>query len=306
MYSLNEFIIIYSMILGIMQKIRTNSIAFKNFRNLICSLASTIGSLPETDMTRKPFMELLISDLLGKMTTIMINKPDKIEALCELIFSHVTSDVNERILVLRQVKLLLEKSQVTCFYALAKLLELEPTFNESIFDIYLYYGLSGISSSSPLIRTAALRILINISKHNYESILGTVEKLRLLASDKYWEVPLVLVMISSNLLKSLEPFKEVLKSEEAPKSKALSTKGKAQLEKKVLKSKMEALLEIIEICLNSKSHWNVISKGIFFLIPIINIYKNLYTKLVDLLCIVDEQTHNLFVNPPNQKISLNN
>lgn len=52
----------------------------------------------------------------------------------------------------------------------------------------MFYAISGLTHQSPIVRTASLRMLYLISRHNYELAFNLTDKIYGLSDDEYWEV----------------------------------------------------------------------------------------------------------------------
>ena len=181
--------------------------------------------------------------------------------------------------MLRIMKDYLSDNQEALIYTFAKMLEQEATYNDVLFDIYMYYAMSGISSQSNIVRVAALRMLNIMADYNYELAFNLVDKLSPLIKDEYWEVKTQLYVLACSLLKKVEAQQLALK-DEIPST---STKDKVQSERNIFKSKLDMLLNIIDHCVDQYSSLLVIRIAIYHLIPLLTSYKRLYTKLLTLL-----------------------
>ena len=191
-------------------------------------------------------------------------------------------------------------------FIFAKLIELESEYQEVIFDVYLYYAINGIQANSPFTRSSALRILIIISKYNHEPVLNIVDKLEHLISDQYWEVKVQLIILACELLSKLEGFKDVLKSEEVPAAK-VGKKEKQQLERNILKAKLQMLFNIIQNGLTPQNSLSVIKIGTIFhnlktlglihLLSLLEVYKQFYQKLIEMLLVLPQDILLLFIEP---------
>lgn len=109
--------------------------------------------------------------------------------VCELIHSHAKHDFNLRVQAIKTVRESLSGSHdLVGFACFAHLANLETEFDTQLFDVFLYYALVGIISPLPLKRVYSLNILNSIAHFNPESLMGSLDKMEELVTDKYWEV----------------------------------------------------------------------------------------------------------------------
>lgn len=217
---------------------------------------------------------------LKKLCDIITLDPCKTGHICKVIGAYCSDSVNSRVNMLKALKDCLSNNQQVLTFTFAKMLELEPSYNEVLFDIYMYYAMSGLSFQSPIVRTAALRMLNIMAEYNYELAFNLVDKFIALINDEYWEVKAQLYILACFLLKKVGDQQNAQKAEDLPST---TTKDKAQNEKNIFKSKVDMLFTIVSKCVTEHSSILVVKIAVFHLIPLLSGSTQLYPKLLSLL-----------------------
>lgn len=235
---------------------------------------------------------------LRKLCDIITIDPSKAGHICKIIGAHCSDSVNSRVQMLKTLKDYLYGNLQVLTYTFAKMLELEPNYNELLFDIYMYYAMSGLSFQSPIVRTASLRMLNIMADYNYELAFNLVDKFISLINDEYWEVKAQLYILACELVKKVEAQQNAVKPEDLPST----TKDKPQNEKSIFKSKVDMLYQILNKGVTEFSSILVIKISIFHLIPLLNNSMPLYNKLLSLLLTLPPEMLNPILDPQGEFI----
>jgi len=249
------------------------------FADLIIEVGKAMMEEPQDDPFVMNFMKQFNEIHLKRLCEVIELDPSKAGTICRIVGAHCTDNVNSRIQMLKTMKDYLQDNQEALTYTFAKMLEQEPEYNDVLFDIYMYYAMSGVANHSCIVRVAALRMLNIMADYNYELAFNLVDKLAPLINDEYWEVKIQLYILACSLLKKVESQQNQLK-EDLPST---STKDKAQNERNIFKSKLDLLLKIVDNCVTRDSSLLVIKIAIFHLIPLLTSYRQLYKKITELL-----------------------
>jgi hypothetical protein len=253
------------------------------FVDLLSEVGKAFMDEPQDDPFVTNFLRQFTEIHLRKICDTLVLDPSKAGYMCKLIGAHCSDSVNSRIQMLKSMKDYFGDNQQVLTYCFARMLELEQSYNEVLFDIYMYYAMSGLSAPSPIVRTAALKMLNIMAGYNYELAFNLVHKLVTLVSDDYWEVKAQLYILTCMLLTKVEGMQNLLKVEDIGST---ANKEKTQTEKNILKSKVDMLQKIVQMGVSEYSSLLVIKIAIFHLIPLLNTYRQFYPKLISLLLIV--------------------
>ena len=88
-------------------------------------------------------------------------------------------------------------------HCLAVLATLEQGLDERLADLYIYYAIIGMGSTSPLLRAAGISILASIVDAAPSSVIGMLPKLQTMAEDSWWQVQASLVEVALGVLRTL-------------------------------------------------------------------------------------------------------
>ncbi len=256
------------------------------YAELLIEAGKVIMDEPQDDSYVVSYLHQFAEIHLRRLCDIIMLDPSKTTHICRIVGAHCSDSVNSRIQMLKTMKDYLTENQQALTYCFAKMLELEPAYNDFLFDIYMYYAMSGLSCPSPVVRVAALRMLNIMAEYNYELAFNLVDKLVPLMNDEYWEVKVQLYILACELLKKVEAQQSALKAEDMPST---ATKDKAQSEKNIFKSKVDMLYRIIDECVDEHSSLLVIKIAIFHIIPLLGSYKKLYGKIIALMLILPNE-----------------
>jgi hypothetical protein len=78
--------------------------------------------------------------------------------------------------------------------------EIYSEFDVELYNLFYTYSFQALKHPSPITRTNALKIINEISLHEYEPILAKIDCIYKLINDNWWEVCAQILIICSNLL----------------------------------------------------------------------------------------------------------
>lgn len=269
------------------------------FVELLIEVGKIIMDEPQEDSYIISYIKQFTDIYLKKICEIVVLDPIKTSQMCRIVAAHCSDNINGKILMLKAMKGYLADNLQALTYTFAKMLEIEPEYNETLFDIYMYYAMNGLSYHSPIVRTASLRMLSIMADHNYEYAFNLVDKFAPLIVDEYWEVKAQLYVLSCQLLRAIEAKQSPSKAEDLPST---ATNNKAQAEKNIFQSKVDKLYKIIGESVTEHSSLLVIKIAIYHLIPLLNSYKQFYPQLISLIFVLPLEMLNAILDPPGEDI----
>jgi len=151
-----------------------------------------------------------VEDLMWKtcsqrLKIILETAPEKRHACLSVLNSFVEQEPNKRALAIKKLRSLLRGESVF-LQCLTILIYMEETMAPegpglTLLDVYAYFAFSGLESSSPNLRAAALAMFSVIVEFDPRCVERLIPRLIPLANDdEWWEVQCQLVIASSKIL----------------------------------------------------------------------------------------------------------
>ena len=299
--NISDALYMYTMFCLLLRKLPSLHQAFNSVIELITVITKVLLEEPREEQYHMDLIKSLSVVIIPKLAEIIIDDPSKCKAVCELLMLFYSQDPKDKISAINQIKNLVESQPHLMYQTLVYLMEEQKEYDEQIFDVFLYYCITGIQHASSYVQCFSLHMLNNIAQHSFEEIFNLIPKFEMLRKVAYWEVKVQLVSLCVTLLLKAEPMKELLKSEENTKAKPNDKKVN---DSAITKEKLENVLNIIEETLSTKESFSVLKIGMIYIIPLLNIYKRLYNKFAELMVVIPEQLRGQLLEEVNNKIEL--
>jgi hypothetical protein len=270
----HEFWSFTSLMFPCIEQLPANS---ETFLHLIEAFSMVAERLAHLDASSS---EKLLQDyILPRLAKYIIRLPAKREVLCHLFYSFLPQESAIR---LKNVQKLSESLNNTSelIKCLAVLVKYDKEYNEELHDVYIYYALMGLESSSPFIRTSALAIFSQLATLNTLPILNIVSQLAALAEDDWWEVKAQVLQCAGTLLSIVDPDSDEL----------------------TVRESIQILREIVIQTFKPTQNKTVLRVSLVYLAPALNKHPDLselYTN--SLLAVSDEARHALLEVPPESE-----
>lgn len=195
-----EFKKFFLLVLPILDSLPFNIKAFKVLAELINIIGMELVAL-EPSSTQMFFESIILENVLA----IIKKYHNKYDAMMPIFFNFCQNDSVSKLRLTKRIKEIVQTDLNFFISILAHLVSLscEQEMDEDFFNLYLYYSMMAIESTSPITRTNGLKIIAEITAINYNPILSFMKKFERMKKDYWWEVKAQLLVISSNLLQCL-------------------------------------------------------------------------------------------------------
>ncbi|KAL4471200.1 hypothetical protein ABPG72_007567 [Tetrahymena utriculariae] len=172
----------------------------KTFIYILSLFRKVASALVESDAqsTQMMFENILLSPLLD----IIAKHPTKKESLCDIIYRFCSKDSTARLHMIKQIQHLLNTRSQEFVSILAQLItqNYEDDFDVELYRVFFTYSIRSLTSTSPITRVNALKILNEICFYDYIPVLSKIQTLNNLINDDWWEVKAQILIICQNLL----------------------------------------------------------------------------------------------------------
>mmetsp|Transcript_3445 Transcript_3445/g.13121 ORF Transcript_3445/g.13121 Transcript_3445/m.13121 type:complete len:803 (-) Transcript_3445:184-2592(-) len=176
-------------------KIPDSSPNFEEFVDVFHTLGSIL-----TQKDQNSAWSLFDDFALGKLVPIIQVDTLKRRQLLSVIYAFSADDPSVHMSVIKSLQEKLQNPSLF-IHCLSHLAHLEEQFSPALVDIYMYYSNTGLGSSSPKLRAAALAMLYPLVDFTLENIQDMVQSLLLpMVEEPWWEVRAQLLVLSSRLL----------------------------------------------------------------------------------------------------------
>jgi hypothetical protein len=244
-----------------------------------------------------PLTQQLITDVgLPSLARELTRSPEKIEALCEIIYSYTQEDTLNHLLVLRTLKETVGNLTVyvSCLACLVSVDAKLGLLDEHLLDLYIYYALVATQSPQPKVRVAGISILstITVVSTQHHSIVSLIPVLEGLAADDWWEVQAQLLQLSTHLLSKLalgsrqdSGYDEARSEGQSDPRTPLATPGSGPPPEQGddMSDPMDSLLAIISRLFKISSSKNVLQVGLSALVHLLSDFPTLLPLYVSIL-----------------------
>ena len=301
--NVSDALYFFTMFVLMMRKLTAYHPGFTSIIDFILSVIAVLLNEPREDPYSIDLMRNINIVVLPKLIEIVKEDPSKVKHISQIVMALYFRDKKEKISAINIIRNALEQEPQLMYSMISALLEEQKEYDEEIFDVFLYYAIIGLQHSSSYVECYSLHMLNQIAQYSHDEIFTLIPKFELLGKAPFWEVKVQLVMLCATLLLKTEHLRELLKPEDAARL-TKSINEKVQNEKNVTKEKLEALLVLIESTLTEKAPFSVLKIGMIYIMPLLNIYRRLYSKFTELLVIIPEQLRIQLLEETNTKAEM--